>query len=359
VFDWYKANGGANLPTNGAPTLPGVTPQIGDDLKSPSVFEYSAGINRQFGARAALRVDYVYRDWRDFYVQRTDHSTGQVANALGQLFDLTLIENTNDLARRYSGATFQGTYRFSDRTDVGATYTLSRLWGNVDGENVTNGPLPSSILQYPEYKQASWNNPDGDLSSDQRHRARLWINYTVPKVAGLTLSALQTLESGVPYSAANSTGVDPRQPGIDPGATYVTPPPASVTTYYFSARDAYRTEGQRRTDFAANYDYRLKTGAHTVNLFIQAQVINLFDNFQLCGCGSTVFLNGGAVTQTRIDQTVRNAATNSGAYAPFNPFTTTPVDGVNWAKGPLFGTAVNRQAWTSPRQLRLSVGVRF
>ena len=72
-----------------------------------------------------------------------------------------------------------------------------------------------------------------------------------------------------------------------------------------------------------------------------------------------MFQNGGAVTQTRIDQTVRNAVTNAGVYAPFNPFTTTPVQGVNWAKGPIFGTAVNRLAWTSPRQFRLSFGVRF
>ena len=43
-------------------------------------------------------------------------------------------------------ATFQGTYRFSDRTNVGATCTLSRLSGNVDGESVTNGPVASSIL---------------------------------------------------------------------------------------------------------------------------------------------------------------------------------------------------------------------
>jgi outer membrane receptor protein involved in Fe transport len=359
VFAWYKANGGASMPTNGAPSLPGLTPQIGNDLKPPSVLEYAAGLSRQFGARAAVRVDYVYRDWRDFYVQRTDGSTGRVTNALGQAFDLTLIENTNELKRRYSGATFQGTYRFADRTDVGATYTLSRLWGNADGESVTNGPLPSSILQYPEYKQASWNNPEGDLSADQRHRARLWINYTVPRVAGLTLSAMETLESGVPYSASATNGVDPRQPGINPAVPYVTPPPSTVTTYYFSARDAYRTEGQKRADIAVNYDYRLKTGTRFVNFFVQTQVINLFNNFQLCGCGGTVFQNGGAVTQTRIDSTVRSATTNTAAYAPFNPFTTVPVEGVNWAKGPLFGTALNRLAWTSPRQLRISFGVRF
>ena len=47
VFDWYNANGGPNLPLNGAPSIPGVTPIIGDlcvsrrvgvrDRRQPSV----------------------------------------------------------------------------------------------------------------------------------------------------------------------------------------------------------------------------------------------------------------------------------------------------------------------------------
>ena len=76
-------------------------------------------------------------------------------------------------------------------TDVGVNYTLSRAWGNLDGENVSSGPTTSSAFQYPEYHQASWNYPVGDLSIDQRHRAGMWINYGVPRVDGLTLSALQ------------------------------------------------------------------------------------------------------------------------------------------------------------------------
>ena len=46
-------------------------------------------------------------------------------------------------------------------------------------------------------------------------------------------------------------------------------------------------------------------------------------------------------------------------YQPFDPFTTTPVRGVNWDLAPTFGTALNRLAYTSPRALRLSFGVRF
>jgi outer membrane receptor protein involved in Fe transport len=354
AFAWFNANGGPNLPLNGAPTIPGITPQIQGSLDSPNNLEYAAGVNRQLGSKAAVRADYVYRDFRDFYVAVTNLGTGRVQDQSGKSYDLGLVQNSSDLTRRYSGVTTQGTYRFSSTFDVGATYTLSRTWGNIEGENVGSGPIPTSAFSYPEYKQASWNYPIGDLSIDQRHRARLWINYGLPWLNGLTLSALQTITSGVPYGAVGN--VDPRPYVTNPG--YLTPPTGTGTLYYFTARDAFRTDGERRTDIAANYVYHLKN-AHNTQLFGQFQILNVFNQFQLCGCGGTVFQNGGAVTQTRIDQSVLTAVTNSSQFAAFNPFTAAPVQGRNWNDGPAFGTALNRFAYTTPRELRISFGVRF
>ncbi len=73
-------------------------------------------------------------------------------------------------------------------------------------------------------------------------------------------------------------------------------------------------------------------------------MINLFNQFQLCGCAGTVFQNGGATTQTRIDTAIRTSATHAALYSRFNPFTESPVRGVNWDYGPTFGTALNRLA---------------
>src|SRR4051812_17332330 len=199
LFAGYNANGGANLPLNGAPTIPGVTPQIQGSLDSPNNLEYAAGVNRQFGSRAAIRADYVFRNFRDFYVQTTNMSTGRVQDQLGKSYDLGLVQNSNDLTRRYSGLTTQATYRFGARADLGVTYTLARAWGNVEGENVGSGPTTASAFSYPEYRQAAWNYPIGDLSIDQRNRTRLWASYNLPWVSGLTVSALQTIASGVPY----------------------------------------------------------------------------------------------------------------------------------------------------------------
>jgi outer membrane receptor for ferrienterochelin and colicin len=363
VFDWLNANGGVNRTAGFAsnPVIPGLTPQIKGSLDSPYNLEYAGGISRQLGSRAAIRADVSYRKFYEAYVTRIDQSTGKVSNSFGQQFDLALIQNDTDgiLHRQYSGLTLSGTYRFSPRVDVGGNYTLSHTWGNFEGENVGSGPITSAAYSFPEYKQASWNYPDGDLQIDQRHRARMWLNYGVPKVQGMTLSFLQTLESGVPYGASNlnntANGVNPRPFVTNPG--YITPPTGSNTIYFFTARDAFRTEGQSRTDFALNYNYRVS--GSRVELFGQLSVLNVFNQFQLCGCGDTVFANGGAVTQTRIDTTVRTNVTNPTLYTTFNPFTTTPLEGVNWAKGPVFGTALNRFAWTTPRELRLSFGVRF
>jgi outer membrane receptor protein involved in Fe transport len=354
VFDWFNANGGATLPLNGSPTIPGLSPQIQGSLNSPHNLEYATGINRQFGSKAAFRVDGVFRDFRDFYATVVNTTTGRVTDQFGKAYDLALVQNSNDLKRRYSGLTTVGTYRFRSTFDIGATYTLSRVWGNVDGENTGSGPITSSAFQYPEYKQAAWNYPEGDLSIDQRHRTRLWLNYGLPWMRGLTLSALQSITSGVPYGGVGR--VDPRPYVINPG--YLTPPTSTGTNYYFSARDAFRTAGERRTDFAANYVYRVK-GARSLQLFGQLQVLNVFNQFQLCGCGGTIFQNGGTVAQTRIDQTVLTNATNAGDYSRFNPFTTTPVLGTNYAFGPKFGQALNRFAYTTPRELRISFGLRF
>jgi hypothetical protein len=364
VFDWFFDNGGPTLPLNGAPTIPGVTPQIADGLTSPSAWEYAGGVSRQFGARASLRADLMLRHYVDFYMRQTDTTTGRVQDPTGRAFDLSLITNAPDslLSRDYAGGTFTGTYRFGRSLDVGANYTLSRAWGNFEAENVASGPVPFDY-RYPEYKQAAWNFPEGDLAVDQRHRSRLWANYQPAFAPGLTLSVLQAIESGVPYAAGNTNGVDPRPYVTNPNNAYLTPPASTTTTYFFGPRDEFRTEGQRRTDLAVNYVYRLP-GASRMQLFGQVQVLNVFNQFQLCACGSTVFgtgsaANAGGVNLQRLDTTVLTPGTAASRFAAFNPFTTAPVRGVNWDYGPNFGTAASRFGYTTPRTIRMSFGVRF
>jgi hypothetical protein len=276
-----------------------------------------------------------------------------VTNSVGQTFDLTFVENSNAVTRRYQGVTTSATWHATSRLDVGGNYTLSHAYGNFDGETTNGGPAASTVLRYPEYKQEAWSFPTGDLAIDQRHRLRAWAIYQVPFLEGLSISALEDAASGVPYGAAGA--IDARPFVTNPG--YEVPQGAATTTYFFTNRDAFRSEAEYRTDLAANYVYRVR-GGRGVQLFGQLQLLNVFNQFQLCGCGASVFANGGNVNSARIDQSVLTNSTTA-SLARFNPFTTTPIEGVNWQKGPNFGTALNRFAYTTPRTLRLSFGVRF
>ena len=180
------------------------------------------------------------------------------------------------------------------------------------------------------------------------------------RAGSLDVGMVLGMASGTPYTfgGANSTS-----PGTGVGrinsSPYVANPgyaqPVTSVEYYFFERDQYRTEAQYRTDLSVNYQYRVGGGA---DLFFHAEVLNIFNQFQLCGCGGTVFNNGGG-SDIRTISTAVLTALNSGTLQPFNPFTTTPVQGVNWNLSPTFGTAVNRFAYTSPRTFRFNFGVKF
>jgi hypothetical protein len=278
-------------------------------------------------------------------VNRVDTTTGRVTNALGVPFDLVLVENTNELEREYIGLSLQANYRFGTRTTLGGNYTLSRLWGTINGETVGSGPVTGTILSYPEYFDRAWAFPSGDLAADQRHRVRLWGNLDLPfveRLGRLNLGVIQQVQSGAPYGASGTvrTGAFVQNPG------YVTPP-ASVP-YFFTARDHFRTATMQRTDLALNYSYRLPGGLDRRELFAQFQLLNAFNTFQLFN-----------ISTNAINTTVLTNVDDPSRFQPFNPFTETAVQGTHWDYGPRFGEPTGAAAYTLPRTFQFAVGLRF
>jgi hypothetical protein len=320
-----------------------VNTRIAGNLRSPAVDELAAGVTRRLGTRGVMRVDAVYRDFKDFYATRADTTTGQVTNQLGQAFDVRIIENTNAMTRRYAGLNLAGSFRLGSSLFVGGGYTLSRAWGNVDGENVTSGPTTVGPVFYPEYIDLAWNEPEGDLGTDQRHKARLFATYTraFDRWGGITVGVIQAMNSSVPYNALGTVA----------SGRYVTNPgyrqaPATVN-YYYSDRDGFRTDAWFSTDLAATYSYKLGVGAgRQADLFVKGEVLNLFDH-------------AGLVVPRFINQGVLTNVNRPAVYQPFNPFTETPVRGTHWELDPAFGTATSRFAYQIPRTFRMSLGVRF
>lgn len=347
IWNWFDSQGGTNNTSNiRLVNIPGATTIIRGSLDSPHTTEYVLGAAKRLGSIGVVRADYVHREGHDFYANRTDLGTGSTVTPSGQRANVTFIENEDDLLERvYDGIHTQFQVRPSDRWFVGGNYTWSHLRGNFDGETAANGPVASGILQFPEYKDLSWNNPRGDLSIDQRHRARVWLVYNILTGGrnNLNFSLLQNYASGSPYGAAgavdtrfnattNPTGV------VNPGYAI---PPATVT-YFYTDRDAFRTDDITSTDLSLNYGFIWNTFGKEVEIYFQPEVLNVFDEQ---GVG---FVNLAV-----------QDATNTAGLQRFNPFTQTPVEGVHWRKGPNFGKPTNELHYQQPRTFRFSVGLRF
>ena len=355
LYDWFFANGGTTRRVVGV-DIPGVSTRVGEGLKSPGVHEVTAGVTRQIAGNGLVRVDGVYRTWSDFYFSRRDASTGSVLDPTGAARDLTVIGNSGDPERQYAAMNVQASYRFGARLNVNGVYTLSKTSGNFDGETVNNGPITAGAVSagsatvgrtgwgvYPEYYLAQWNRPTGDLATDQRHRARLWAVWQLPigeRAGRVSLSVLEQINTGSPYFAAG-----PVNPSTYVTNTfgYETPPPQAA--YFFTARDAFRTDTVYRTDFAVNYAYRLR-GLSSAEVFFQTQLWNVFNQSAIADVNN-------------IDVTTRTRDGGTTSLTRFNPFVESPQQGVHWEPGPNFGLARNKNAYQLPRQIRFSMGIRF
>ena len=360
LFEWFQANGEVTIPTAyGNVTVPGVdrlffidipglTSQFNGTLKSPSVDELTVGAGFRVGQNGFLRADVIHRDWKNMYARRIDQTTGSVLyEPFGLDFDLGLVENTDDLERTYNALQLQGNYRLlNNRLTLGGNYTYSRTYGNTAGETSANGPIPDATFQYGEYKDYAQFNPSGLLAGiDQTHKARLYASFDLPTAFGaFNFSVLERFDSGTPYGAVGTIDLRERAsfygPGLAGGVAnpgYVTAP--NQVNYYFTDRDAFRWDDEISTDLGLNWELPVRN----VGLFVQADVINLFDQDAVVNGDTTVI-----------------TARNDSSLTRFNPVAgDVPVEGVNYVLGEDFGQAVSQNSYQLPRTYRFSLGLRF
>lgn len=348
LFAWFDSVGGlANTDLWYAnPAIRGVNLLV-SDLKSPYVDEISVGFTKRFGSKGLFRADYVRREFGDFYATQRDLSTGRVTAtvdlvpgvSITQPFDLGIVVNDNSVLRReYDGLHTMAQYRLTDRLTIGGTWTWSHARGNFNGETAGAGPVSSGHLNYPEYQEVRWALPTGSLAIDQRHRIRAWGVYEIISARRHSLSAsiLQNFNSGSPYGAFGDV---PVVLYVDnPG--YLTPP--TWQPYYFENRDAYTTDDVYSTDISFNYAFKFDVAGSRAELFIQPEVLNVFNHARAVGVDTTI-------RTWRQDRTLQR----------FDPFTETPVEGVHWYKGPNFGKPTTEAHYQNPRTFRVSFGLRF
>ncbi len=344
-------------------SYPGLASRFEKSLNTPAVEEFTVGYGTRIGRTAFVKVDYIHRNWNNFYRQRLTLATGKVTDPLGNVSDQGVTENDDgSIKRKYEGLQLQGQWT-PGRFSAGVNYTYSTLKGNDDGEGAGTATIRNVPLAtfYPEYLNYLNRKPSGYLGQDERHRARAWVSYTVPTAhfGELNIGVLQSFDSGHPYSAIGTIDASGRTtpfPGVPVNPGYTLSQLGDQHDYYFSSRGAFRTDDTWSTDAAINYNLPRFFG---VELFVRGTVTNLFNK------SAVVTPNNDIVTS-------RTGGADSNLVA-FNPLTDTPVEctspnangtacttaGANWMKGPSFGKATGVGSYQIPRAYGLSAGFRF
>jgi hypothetical protein len=344
ILDWFMNDyGGWSNTTNlWYAGIPGLSPKVPGGLRSPYGDEATIGFSYRLGTRGVIRADYVYRDYGSFYA--TDYSPNrQVTDDVIGLVsvDLGYIVNVDEgLKRTYHGLQTRFDYRIGSRWNIGANYTLSEVTGNTNLETAGSGPGTSSILAYPEYFENEWTRPMGPLATDQTHKFNGWVSWDAIATThhNLNISLLHSFLSGTPYSATQTFSTVPYVG--DPADLGYLGTNLAAQTYYFSDRGAFRTDNVTRTDIAINYSFFVNMLGGQLEFFIQPEVINVFNENAVTNPNTTI------------------AGPRQG-MEPFDPFTETPVEGVNWEFGPNWGEAQVAGDYQQPRTLRFSFGLRF
>lgn len=336
-----------NCSRNVGGSIPGFNTLLDDGLSPVSTDEITLGFSRPIGNRGLIRADLIAREWSDFFVTRTDLSTGQVTTPDGSEADLNIITNSDVMEREYLGLNITGRLGFLDRRlRIGSAITLSELEGNAAGQTTGSGPVSTGFLQYPQYKEERWNFPTGRLATDQTWKVDAWATYDIFRRSHNTLSVtlFQNFDSGQPYGAVGD--VDTRPFVDNPG--FVSPP--TNVNYFFTDRDAFETDDVTRTDISINYG--LNFGRW--EFFVQPELFNAF-NEDTIARGATANVNTTVFTAVNTGPT----SCNGNPCQSFNPFNETPIEGVHWAKGPDFGEPEAEGDLQDTRNWRVSLGVRF
>jgi hypothetical protein len=342
-------------------SISGLSTIIPKSLVSPSVDEFTIGYGTQFARNAFARVDLVKRDWNNFYSAEMITSHPQAVDQFGNKTDVDYTTNDDkNIKRNYRGVDLQAQWRPS-RFSTGVTYTYSKLRGNDLGETGPNATIRNTPGQtyYPEYLNYAQRLPVGWLPEDTRHRLKAWGSYdlSLGRWGVFTPALLQTIESGIPYSALGTIDASGRNnfpySGIPANPGYTLSLLGNAHSYYFGERGGYRTPYLRRTDLTLGYDLPISR----VMLFARGSVTNLFNQHAVLSPNQSVL-------------TRRNGAA-TGLIA-FNPFTDTPVEcpqgntaaqctalKANWQKGSAFGTPTSVNSYQTARTYAFTLGARF
>ena len=325
---------------------------VADDVQSPTVREFTAGLGREFGGSGYAKATYQWRHWDGFLDDFISLSNGIVdVNRNGaNVGDLTKVIYDNagskDIRREYQALLVQMSYRVRQNVNVGGHYTVQlRNHGNFDAEAANQPGNPSLFGDFPEILGPAMDRylPFGRLADYQQHKLRLYGTYTVgdntARFGSLDVSPIWRVNSGTTYSIfADGVPLTPIELARNPGY-----PVNDINTnvserMYFGPRGVGDFKSYALFDLALAYSVPVW---RTARPWVKVEFYNLFNNQK----------------QIAWDRTV--TPDNNG------PRDTNGLP-LNYVQGPRFGQATDDSQYPQPipgqnggRLFRMALGLRF
>ncbi len=269
----------------------------------------------------------------------------------GSTFDRNVVENSDRTDRQYIGLTTQATYDFGAQMSVGGNYTLSHAQGSLEGETAAGD---RAARWRTTIRNTAWRRGtipkaiSRSISGIARGCGPPTTCRCQPTAGTITLGLLQQFASGVPYPAMaivpTAGTAQSRLPDASAGRSNI--------SFSAAIRFARKPRIARIWPSTTAIDSGIRRGFRP-ELFFHGELLNVFNQFQACGCGENVFRNGGITDLTSIQQGVQlDRAVQSVHDARRSK-------GVQLAAGDQLRPAAESFGYTSPRIFRFSVGVRF
>lgn len=157
---------------------------IDNRLQNPMVQQMNLGIQREIAKDFLVRADYLHNFGTHFIIGRR---IGTVFNPVVGGPD-SVVNLESSVKTKYDGLLMSLEKRFSNRSQLRASYTLSKAFNYANDDQIpfASGPIDPSNLKL-EY---------GPPPNDQRHRFTLSGVFDLP--LGVSLAPIWTMASGVP-----------------------------------------------------------------------------------------------------------------------------------------------------------------
>ena len=157
---------------------------IDNRLQNPMVQQMNLGVQQEIARALVVRADYLHNFGTHFIIGRR---IGTVFNPVVGGPD-SVVNLESSVKTKYDGLLLSVEKRFSNRSQLRASYTLSKAFNYANDDQIpfASGPIDPNNLRL-EY---------GPTPNDQRHRFTLSGVFDLP--LGVTLAPIWTMASGVP-----------------------------------------------------------------------------------------------------------------------------------------------------------------